>query len=126
MVTLSGFAFDATVRGVRYTTDDLRTDMLLTGISVFSLGNGAFGLVFTGSGGSLGGSLELGFLSHEPTASISDRIGCCGGNGTVNRFKQLTPLVGDYSATAIPEPDTAALMAIGLLALERARALTRP
>jgi hypothetical protein len=131
LASLSGFSFQATFVGSTFTNADLQTDLSLSGISVFALDGGGFGLVFTGGGGTYGGSLDLiGLFSHEPTPSIGDGVGCCGGDGMVNRYKLLlSPFAeGDYSATAIPEPHTAALLAVGLLALAgaRRRELRRP
>lgn len=133
--SLSGFAFNAIILGVPFTTADILSNPATTGISVFSLGAGQFGLVFTGAGGTFNsGSLDLengpgDVLSHEPTSAINNPIGCCGGNGTTNLYymnlsgndPHPPTVVGDYSATAIPEPGTLALSAVGLLGLAASR-----
>jgi hypothetical protein len=126
--SLTGMTFNATILGSSFSTPDILTDLSATGINVFSLGGGDYGLVFTGNGGQTsGGSLDLlnGFgdvLTHEPTSAINDPIGCCGGNGTINLYQENPPQVfGDYSASTIPEPGTAALLALGLLGLAAPR-----
>jgi hypothetical protein len=128
LASLTGVTFDATIVGFTLTTADLSTNPSTSGISVFSIAGGLFGLVFTGTGGTVnGGSLELengeGYLlTHEPTAAIGTRVGCCGGNGTQNRYGLVDDTrydwaSGDYVATAIPEPGTRALCALGLAGL---------
>ena len=132
LASLTGVTFDATIVGFTLTTADLSTNSATSGISVFALAGGQFGLVFTGSGGTVnGGSLELengdGFLlTHEPTTAIGNRVGCCGGNGTQNRYGLVDDTrydwaSGYYVATAVPEPGTLALCALGLVALAVSR-----
>lgn len=127
---LTNMTFNATVAGQTFTTADIDTDLDASGIFVFDLGGGKFGLVFTGDGGIVVGSLDLrnsgGFiLSHEPSASINDPIGCCGGNGMTNLYFSagVDPEVsfGDYTATAVPEPTTLALLGAGLVAVRARR-----
>ena len=134
--SLSGMTFDAVILGHTFTTADLVTDLSASGIFVYSIGGGEFGMVFTGSGGSYNGSFDLvkqpatsGVLTHEPTSAIDDPIGCCGGNGAVNRYVLGGPDVrqGDYAATttAIPEPSTLALCMVGLIGLAASRSHLR-
>lgn len=123
--SLTGITFDAIVRGTAFSTADIRADSDLTGIVVFSLGGGEFGLAFSGNrSGVVGGSLDLrndlGILSHEPTVALDDSVGCCGGTGTVNQYITFLGSVsasGDYWAATIPEPSTGLLVIAGLLGL---------
>lgn len=132
--SLTNLAFYAEVGGNFYTIDDLLTVTSESGITVFNLGGGSAGLVFTGEGGYQSGSFDLDngndYLTHEPTDSISERTGCCGGDGTINYY-MTRDYYGDYQATsvaAIPEPSTYALMAgglslVGFMAMRRRKQL---
>jgi hypothetical protein len=97
--------------GSSFSLADSTSNLSTSGISIFDLGSGNLGLVFTGNGG--GGSVDFTKnstnLSFEPTSSISDPTGCCGGNGVTNLYTN-DPLGGSYNATAaaqqVPEPFT--------------------
>ncbi len=125
---LSNIAFSATfTTGETFGTSDILTDLDFSGVSVFDAGGGVFGLVFTGDGGQTnGGSLDLAngnldILTHEPTDfGIDDPIGCCGGDGMVNRYF-VGALDGDYQALTapIPLPGAVWLLIGGLASLLR-------
>jgi len=129
--SLAGMTFDALIMGRTVATADLATDLSTSGIFVYSIGGGEFGMVFTGSGGSYNGSFDLvtpgitDILTHEPTSAIGDPLGCCGGTGSVNRYVLGGPASqqGDYAATTapIPEPCTLALCMFGLIGLTASR-----
>lgn len=136
--SLSGVSYSASFDGGLYTfgTADIQSDPSVIGIDVFNLGGGTAGMVFTGTEASNPyGSLDLinpagNILSHEPTSTISNPVGCCGGNGTINEyFLALSSSAegdiyyGDYLATtgglpsSVPEPQTLADFGIGLIAI---------
>jgi hypothetical protein len=129
--SLTGVTFDAIVFGEQFTTADLATNFNVSGISVFDTGGGVLGLVFTGFGGAYDdGALDLertsdGWgLTHEPTEAIGVRTGCCGGDGTVNRYflgDEIGPFQGGDYVAVLPEPGALGPAAIGLLALAASR-----
>ena len=121
--SLTGIGFSATFdSGESYGTVDIDTDLFASGIFVYDAGAGNFGMVFTGFGGILDGSFDLsngagGGLSHEPTDSIFETIGCCGGDGVTNLYGSEV-YFGDYQAlSAVPIPAAAWLFGSGLLGL---------
>lgn len=100
--------------GSSYGIADLNTNLSNAGISVFDPGSGNLAVVFTGNGGlSQSGSVDFsnsfGVLTFEPTISISNPTGCCGGDGFTNLY-QNGSLQGSYStvnaAQQVPEPAT--------------------
>ncbi|MGD1703217.1 PEP-CTERM sorting domain-containing protein [Dapis sp. BLCC M229] len=116
------FSFDD---GSSFDIGDLRTNLSLAGISIFDLGAGELGLVFTGFNGLIvGGSIDFQndfdtLLTFEPTGSIDNPIGCCGGDGVTNLYANLLPdgnsfetsFFGSYTAvSSVSTPEPASLL----------------
>lgn len=128
--TLTGLAFSATIGSISFTLADITTDLSAGGILVSDLGGGEFGFVFSGDGStsSNGGSVDFAVgsdsLTHEPTTSIADATGCCGGDGVVNLYGSGSSF-GAYAATtgsnetasAVPVPASLPLVLAGMGAL---------
>jgi hypothetical protein len=112
--------------GSSFSLADSTSNLSTSGISIFDLGAGNLGLVFTGSGG--GGAVDFSknstSLSFEPTSSISNPTGCCGGNGVTNLYF-TEAFGGSYNATAaaqsVPEPFTIVGTLVGGTAAIRMR-----
>lgn len=97
--------------GSSFSLADSTSNLSTSGISIFDLGSGNLGLVFTGNnrGGSVTFNSNTSSLNFEPTSSISDPTGCCGGNGVTNLYIS-NELSGSYNAVSaaqqVPEPAT--------------------
>ncbi len=105
--------------GSSFGTADLTTNLSSAGISIFDLGAGELGLVFTGEGGLIGeGSVDLGALTFEPTPAVNNP-GFAGGNGVTKLYfngsfgGSYTAVSSTVSSVSTPEPASI----LGLLAL---------
>jgi hypothetical protein len=98
--------------GSSFSLADSISDFSTSGISIFDLGSGNLGLVFTGSNplASMRFIKNSDNLSFEPTISISNPTGCCGGNGVTNLYTNGSSVLGSYNAVSaaqqVPEPTT--------------------
>jgi hypothetical protein len=112
--------------GTSFSLADLTSNLSTSGISVFDLGSGNFGLVFTGTSalGSVDFLKNSTSLNFEPTSSISNPKGSFGGNGVTNVYVS-DALLGSYNAVSasqsVPEPFTVIGTLIGGTAALRMR-----
>lgn len=94
--------------GTSFSLANLTSNLSTSGISVFDLGSGNFGLVFTGTGngfGSVDFIKDPTSLSFEPTGDISDPMGFFGGNGVTNLYV-TDVFLGSYNAVSTAQPST--------------------